>query len=373
MEVESAVNEALAQATKSSADATKLLFAEAEELGDIEFEDESFLSNVAQGEDDYLPHAGSDPPHSTFDDLKRGVVDVTYTHANVKHTIVGVHLNDSTSVYEQVAIDLARHMRWGDVVEAQFAQGGALPLFYNRVESIAKTHPARTQAIVGTISNAQIVPPSYVFPWQNGTNFITRGVVENVDGFDSRVDNDASLGMKQCRKRRAESAEDSPSKMKSPKRAKVHEDEISSNSPSNSPNSSPTWSDNEVKVNEPAKQVQVAMSKNHRTCAYATGTGPQNTEDMGASSEAGGYEPSSPKYTPTDPGGYEPSSPKYSSTDPLYSWDDDEPATFPTTTPTDKDPTMLPEDIKSVLLERAVYGHSGYVSSQGSKRARVKE
>lgn len=136
------------------------------------------------------------------------------------------------------------------------------------------------------------MPPSYDFPWQIATKFITQGVVH---GHMSRVENDASLGMKQCRKRRAERVEDADS----PKRAKLVVGETATgktvyeDSSSHSSSSSPSSSDEEVIVNEPAKQVKAAMSKNHRRCAYATGSGPQKTDATDAtdagSSEAGSY------------------------------------------------------------------------------------
>jgi len=335
MQVESAVNESLKQAFKSTADATKLLLAEAEELGDINFEDDESISDETSQEDDYLPHAGAEPPRSTFDDLKNGIVDVAYTYANVNHMIVGVRLKNSTSVYEQVAVDIARHMRWGDVVEAQFAEDGPLSRFYNRVESIAHPRNGRTSAIVAAISNAHILPPSYEFPWQSATQAIVHTQTRV-----ARLYDDASLGMKQCHKRRVESHDAVPIEAKSPKRAKLQDSSVDG-----SKSSSCSASDDDISMNERAGQVTVAMAQNHSTCAHATGSGSQKSgwQTVEEVEETGSYEPSSPSYSPTDPQ-YEP----------------EMDATI--------DATMLPEDAKRFLMDHAEYGYNDYDSSKGHER-----
>lgn len=169
-------------------------------MSHLDFEDEELFINAstANEEDDYIPRVASEPPRSTFEDFQKGIVDVQYTYAGATRIIVGVRTKGPTSILEQVAVDIARYMRWGDVVEAQFAAGGPLPLFYNRVESIAHPRNGRAQAIIKAITEAHILPLSDELPWD---------LADGMDGTSnttSRVSDDASLSMQHCRKRRAE-------------------------------------------------------------------------------------------------------------------------------------------------------------------------
>jgi len=292
------------------------------------------LAAVLDDEDDYLPRAGSDPPRSTFDDFKKGIVDVQYKYAGATRTILGVQIKDATSVYEQVAVDIGRCMRWGDVVEAQFASGGPLPLFYNRLESIMHSRNGRVAAIVEAITNARILPPGYQFPWQ----------VNNVSPLHNALEieyDNASICMHRCHKRRAEIQDvigksyhhcSNPSKRtklvldtasKNDEKSEqsendsvgatndatndVEEGEIVEESDSNSCDDG-KLSKRSLGQDASAETIRRAMAQNRPLAVCATLT---PREDLAkpvnhSNDNSWGYEPSSPSYSPS-----------YSPTDPI--------------------------------------------------------
>lgn len=326
-----------ATATGSALDeCTQMMLAEAEELDDMCFEEDS----------DYLPRAGGDPPRSTVEDLQRGIVDVEYTYMQTKRMIIGVHLKDPSSVYEQVAVDIARHMRWGDVVHAQFEDGGPLPLFYNRVESIADVRNNRARAILEAIYNTSIVPPSYQFPWQAATALVMKSM-QPVNASSPSTSDDASLSMKRCYKRRAESqdelVESKSETKKSRKRAKLVESDKEDSDESTSSEQ------DQVQLNEQPKVVKAALAQNHRQSTYATGSGSQDASWKPLDDEpVVGYTPTSPSYDPTESVDLIDSSNSYS-----FSL---------------VDAKALPDDVLQFLTERAEYGVNGSISSKSSQR-----
>jgi len=296
---------------------------------ELEYLDER-LAAAVENEDDYLARAGNDPPRSTFDDFKKGIVDVQYKYAGATRTILGVQIKDATSAYEQVAVDIARYMRWGDVVEAQFASGGPLPLFYNRLDSIMHPRNDRVAAIVEAITNARILPPGYQFPWQiNNASPLH-------DALEIEYDN-ASICMHRCHKRRAEIQDvigksfhqsSNPSKRtklvlhKAPnngeKSEKCENDSVDATNGAEEGeiveesgigcSDGDTLSKQSLKQDASAETIRRAMAQNRpiTVCATLTPREDLSKPANDSNDKSWGYEPTSPSYSPS-----------YSPTDPI--------------------------------------------------------
>ena len=308
------------------------LFADSAE--ELEYFDAQ-LAVAVDDEDDYLPRAGNDPPRSTFDDFKKGIVDVQYKYAGATRTILGVQIKDATSVYEQVAVDIARYMRWGDVVEAQFASGGPLPLFYNRLDSIMHPRNGRVAAIVEAITNARILPPGYQFPWQ------VNNVLSLHDALEVEYDN-ASICMHRCHKRRAE-IQDVIGKSyhhcsKPSKRTKLVLDKASKNGEKDekrendsvdatngteegeiveenesSSSDDGTLSKQSLKPDASAETIRRAMAQNRplAVCATLTPREDPTKPDNDPNDKSYVYQPTSPSYSPSYTPNYDPTEPYY--------------------------------------------------------------
>ena len=150
--------------------------------------------------DDYVLKGCDQLQRSSFTDFQKGLVDVQYIFNGMVQIVIGVRMRTPKSIYEQVAVDIARTMRWGDVVEAQFAQEGPLDKFRQRVRLVSRSSAYFMDDISETMSQIKVLPPLCDLPW----NYITDLQI----GSEFNLWSNACDATFHCKKRRAECYED---------------------------------------------------------------------------------------------------------------------------------------------------------------------